>query len=85
MSKRLRCDFGTSTEACSPGGRTAWSCTVEVNGQTVPARYWYSGDYVHNAKEDAASVALERLQYQHQQMQQQQQQYQAYQAWPSHR
>ncbi|TID23571.1 putative GTPase-activating protein [Venturia nashicola] len=55
------------------GGRTAWSSTVEVQGTTIPARYWYDGQYVHNAKEDAAQVALERLkagyvphaQYQH--------------------
>lgn len=43
------------------GGRTAWSSTVEVQGTTIPARYWYDGQYVHNAKEDAAQVALERL------------------------
>lgn len=65
------------------GGRTAWSCTVEVHGQTVPARYWYSGDYVHNAKEDAASLALERLEYIAKQQQQQQQYYHTYQAWSS--
>jgi len=43
------------------GGRTAWSSTVEVQGNTVPARYWYDGQYVHNAKEDAAQVATERI------------------------
>ncbi|KAE9977034.1 hypothetical protein EG328_002303 [Venturia inaequalis] len=43
------------------GGRTAWSSTVEIQGTTIPARYWYDGQYVHNAKEDAAQVALERL------------------------
>ncbi|KAE9961803.1 hypothetical protein BLS_001324 [Venturia inaequalis] len=42
-------------------GRTAWSSTVEIQGTTIPARYWYDGQYVHNAKEDAAQVALERL------------------------
>jgi hypothetical protein len=69
----------------SSGGRTAWSCTVEVHGQTIPARYWYSGDYVHNAKEDAASVALERLEYLAQQAHQQQQHYYAQQAWAAGR
>ncbi|KAF2235528.1 hypothetical protein EV356DRAFT_111117 [Viridothelium virens] len=43
------------------GGRTAWSCTVLVEGHYIPARYWYDGQYVHNAKEDAAEVALQRL------------------------
>jgi len=41
------------------GGRTAWSCTVNACGQHVPARYWYDGQYVNNAKEDAAEVALQ--------------------------
>jgi hypothetical protein len=40
------------------GGRTAWSSTVTVQGQNISARYWYDGQYVHNAKEDAAEVAL---------------------------
>ncbi|KAK4972585.1 hypothetical protein LTR66_011280 [Elasticomyces elasticus] len=43
------------------GGRTAWSSTVQVGGQFIPARYWYDGQYVNNAKEDAAEVALQRL------------------------
>ncbi|EMC93458.1 hypothetical protein BAUCODRAFT_240803 [Baudoinia panamericana UAMH 10762] len=43
------------------GGRTAWSCTVIVNGQHVPARYWYDGQYVNNAREDAAERALQML------------------------
>jgi len=43
------------------GGRTAWSSTVEVEGRLVPARFWYDGQYVHNAREDAAEVALQRL------------------------
>ncbi|TKA59680.1 hypothetical protein B0A49_11767, partial [Cryomyces minteri] len=25
------------------GGRTAWSSTVMVQGQYIPARYWYDG------------------------------------------
>lgn len=44
------------------GGRTAWSSTVFVSGKTVSARYWYDGQYVNNAKEDAAEVALQHLQ-----------------------
>ncbi|KAF2219644.1 hypothetical protein BDZ85DRAFT_205634, partial [Elsinoe ampelina] len=43
------------------GGRTAWSSTVEVNGKTYHARYWYDGSYANNAKEDAAEVALQKL------------------------
>ena len=43
------------------GKRTAWSCTVSVSGQNVPARYWYDGQYVNTAKEDAAEAALQKL------------------------
>jgi len=31
---------------------------VTIQGQHIAARYWYDGQYVHNAKEDAAEVAL---------------------------
>ncbi|KAH9842055.1 hypothetical protein Tdes44962_MAKER07715 [Teratosphaeria destructans] len=41
------------------GGRTAWSCEVVVGHQTIRARYWYDGQYVANAREDAAEVALQ--------------------------
>ncbi|KAM0708597.1 hypothetical protein Q7P35_005249 [Cladosporium inversicolor] len=41
------------------GGRTAWSCTVTVGSQTVHARFWYDGQYVNNAREDAAERALQ--------------------------
>ena len=44
------------------GKRTAWSCTVSVSGQIVPAKYWYDGQYVNTAKEDAAEAALQKLQ-----------------------
>ncbi|KAI9695484.1 MAG: hypothetical protein M1820_008586 [Bogoriella megaspora] len=54
------------------GGRTAWSSTVLVEGQYIPARYWYDGQYLHNAKEDAAEVALQRLRGQQAYRQQQQ-------------
>ena len=43
------------------GGRTAWSSTVTVQGQQISARFWYDGQYVDNAKEDAAEVALKHL------------------------
>ncbi|KAJ5175380.1 uncharacterized protein N7482_001257 [Penicillium canariense] len=43
------------------GGRTAWSSTVTVQGQNIAARYWYDGQYINNAKEDAAEVALKSL------------------------
>ncbi len=43
------------------GGRTAWSSTVTVQGQNIAARYWYDGQFINNAKEDAAEVALRHL------------------------
>jgi len=43
------------------GGRTAWSATVTIHGQNLAARYWYDGQYIHNAKEDAAEVACTKL------------------------
>ncbi|CZT19530.1 uncharacterized protein RCC_05381 [Ramularia collo-cygni] len=43
------------------GGRTAWSCVVTVQGNQFPARFWYDGQYVHNAREDAAEKALQAL------------------------
>ncbi|KIV85971.1 hypothetical protein PV11_01617 [Exophiala sideris] len=44
-----------------PGGRTAWSATVTIQGQNLAARYWYDGQYINNAKEDAAEVACTKL------------------------
>ncbi|KAL4932303.1 uncharacterized protein BDV17DRAFT_287831 [Aspergillus undulatus] len=43
------------------GGRTAWSCHVIAKGRTFAARYWFDGDYVQNAMEDAAEVALKEI------------------------
>jgi hypothetical protein len=43
------------------GGRTAWSSTVTVQGRNIAARYWYDGQWINNAKEDAAEVALMQL------------------------
>ncbi|QKX54870.1 uncharacterized protein TRUGW13939_01960 [Talaromyces rugulosus] len=43
------------------GGRTAWSSTVDVAGLNIAARYWYDGQYLNNAREDAAEVALQQL------------------------
>ncbi|KAK6340484.1 hypothetical protein TWF730_002235 [Orbilia blumenaviensis] len=45
------------------GGRTAWSATVVILGlppkpEAFCARFWYDGNYLTNAKEDAAEVAL---------------------------
>lgn len=45
-----------------PGGRTAWSASVEISGKTIPARLWYDGQYLHNAREDAAEVAVKLFQ-----------------------
>lgn len=36
-------------------------CTVTVQSQNTPARYWYDGQFLNNAKEDAAEVACTRL------------------------
>lgn len=43
------------------GGRTAWSATVTIQNQNIAARYWYDGQYLNNAKEDAAEVACTKL------------------------
>lgn len=43
------------------GGRTAWSATVTVQNQNMAARYWYDGQFLNNAKEDAAEVACTKL------------------------
>ncbi|CAK1363806.1 hypothetical protein CB0940_04192 [Cercospora beticola] len=43
------------------GGRTAWSCVVTVQGTPISARFWYDGQYVNNAREDAAERALQML------------------------
>jgi hypothetical protein len=45
----------------STGGRTAWSYTVDVEDWNVPARFWYDGANISNAREDAAEVMLTRL------------------------
>ncbi|KAH8150205.1 uncharacterized protein LAJ45_05891 [Morchella importuna] len=44
------------------GGRTAWSSNVTIGAEIFSARYWYDGQYVNNAKEDAAEVALQWMQ-----------------------
>lgn len=43
------------------GGRTAWSATVTVQGYNLAARYWYDGQYIENAKDDAAEVMITKL------------------------
>ncbi len=50
--------------ACLPlslGGRTAWSSQVKIFNNSIAARYWYDGNNVQNAKEDAAEVAYNWL------------------------
>lgn len=45
------------------GGRTAWSCGIVIGPAIeVNARLWFDGQYVENAAEDAAELALKRLQ-----------------------
>jgi len=55
------------------GGRTAWSSAVDVHGSTYNACFWYDGKYIENAKEDAANVAIERMEAARQLLMQQQQ------------
>ncbi|EEQ29476.1 conserved hypothetical protein [Microsporum canis CBS 113480] len=43
------------------GGRTAWSSSVSIQGSSFSARYFYAGEYINNAKEDAAEVAFTQL------------------------
>lgn len=43
------------------GGRTAWSSQVTVQGKTHTARFWYDGNNLNNAKEDAAECAVSWL------------------------
>jgi hypothetical protein len=43
------------------GGRTAWSTIAVVNGTPYPARFWYDGAFMEQAKEDAAEMALRKL------------------------
>jgi len=45
----------------STGGRTAWTSTVTIQSHNIPARNWYDGQFINNAKEDAAEVALIKL------------------------
>jgi hypothetical protein len=54
----LHIHYLTST---SPGGRTAWSTITTINGVHYPARFWYDGEYVAQAKEDSAEIALRSL------------------------
>jgi hypothetical protein len=51
----------TDPKFAPPGGRTAWSATVTIRGENLAARYWYDGQYLNNAKEDAAEVACTKL------------------------
>ena len=44
-----------------PGGRTAWSSTVTVEDWNRSARHWYDGQFIHNAREDAAEVMLTQM------------------------
>ncbi|KAF2259876.1 hypothetical protein CC78DRAFT_418676, partial [Lojkania enalia] len=43
------------------GGRTAWSCIVLIRGVHYPARFWYDGQYIEQAREDACEIALRNL------------------------
>lgn len=46
------------------GGRTAWSAIANIAslGQKFQARFWYDGQWVNNAREDAAEVGIKWFQ-----------------------
>ena len=43
------------------GGRTAWSTIANIGTAQYPAKFWYDGQYLAQAKEDSAEVALRYL------------------------
>lgn len=43
------------------GGRTAWSATVTIKNENLAAKFWYDGQFLNNAKEDAAEVAVTKI------------------------
>lgn len=47
------------------GGRTAWSTIAVINNIQYPARFWYDGSRMEQAKEDAAEYALGLLEKAH--------------------
>ena len=44
-----------------PGSRTAWSSIVMIQGAQFSAQFWYAGERLEQAREDAAEVALKQL------------------------
>ncbi|KAI1813846.1 hypothetical protein GGS20DRAFT_586067 [Poronia punctata] len=60
-SSRHRTQQSGSWQDKLEGGRTAWSSVVTVCNQRIEARYWYDGNNLNNAREDAAEVALNWL------------------------
>lgn len=49
------------TDARALGGRTAWSATVTIKNENLAAKFWYDGQFLNNAKEDAAEVAVTKI------------------------
>lgn len=47
------------------GGRTAWSTIAVISNIQYPARFWYDGSRMEQAKEDAAEFALGHLEKAH--------------------
>jgi len=54
--KALDLDFNYISDR--RGCRTAWSAYIIIGGKKYHARFWYDGDFLNNAREDAAEVAL---------------------------
>lgn len=63
QTAEVRCSASRSRSNTEvhPGGRTAWSTICCVNGAQYPARFWYDGAFLEQAKEDAAEIALRKL------------------------
>ncbi|KAI0420799.1 hypothetical protein F5X98DRAFT_371290 [Xylaria grammica] len=57
----MQFDSSSAHARLAEGGRTAWSSVVVVYGKRIEARYWYDGNNLNNAKEDAAEAALHWL------------------------
>lgn len=55
LSSSCFSEKGSNTQI---GGRTAWSTIAVINNIQYPARFWYDGSRIEQAKEDAAEFAL---------------------------
>ncbi|KAM0718707.1 hypothetical protein Q7P37_005778 [Cladosporium fusiforme] len=51
----------SSSSTLSPTAQSQYQdrLTITIGSQTIHARFWYDGQYVNNAREDAAERALQ--------------------------